>query len=67
MNNHLVIIHDFDIVSIAFAPNKADTKLIVDANAMLANSVAGEWFKPVAGWNHQFHKLHYAMQDSQFL
>jgi hypothetical protein len=36
----LVIVSDFDVVSIAFLPDKANSPLIVDANAVLAPSVA---------------------------
>jgi hypothetical protein len=34
-------------------PPKADSPLIVNSNAMLTLSVAGELLEPVSGWNEQ--------------
>jgi hypothetical protein len=45
----VVIIHDFHVKSIATAPDKTDTPLIVDANRILAGSTASLCFQPVAG------------------
>ena len=35
-----VIIHYLNVISIALAPHKTDTPLIIDANAVLASAVA---------------------------
>ena len=45
----LVIIHDFYIVGIATTPDKADTPLVVDANAMLPFPIASQYFQMIAG------------------
>jgi hypothetical protein len=42
-----VVIHDFNIVSVVALPEKAETKLVVDANAELAFTVAGESFQVI--------------------
>jgi len=39
-----VAIHDLDIVYMAIAPHKADTKLIVDANAVLTRLIAAHGY-----------------------
>jgi hypothetical protein len=44
-----VIVNDLDVVGISVPPTKADAPLIVDANAMLAVSVAVSPLQPVAG------------------
>jgi hypothetical protein len=51
LHGHLlvVIIRDFDVISIATAPDKTDTPLIVDANRILTGSSASQCFQPVAG------------------
>jgi hypothetical protein len=42
-----VIIHDFYVVGIAAAPNKADAPLLVDADAVLALSIALQRFQVI--------------------
>ena len=46
-----MIVHDFDIVSVAVAPDKADAVLIVDPYAVLAFAVAMQQLKAIA-WRH---------------
>lgn len=46
-----MVVDDLDIVRIAVLPPKTNTPLIIDANAPLANPIAGELFKPVPGRN----------------
>lgn len=46
-----MVISDFDVVGVAFSPVKADTPLIVYADAVLFSAVAAEGFKMVAGRN----------------
>ncbi len=43
-----MIIDDLDQLGAAVAPDKAKAPLIVDPDAMLAATIAGERFKPVA-------------------
>ena len=45
-----MIIDDFDIESIAIAPDEAHPPLVVDANAVLAAAIAAQRLQPVAGW-----------------
>ena len=48
-----MIVHDLDIPSIAVTSDEADAPLIVDANAVLPESVATKGFQPVAGRDSQ--------------
>jgi len=48
-----VVVHDFDVLRTSRRPAKADTPLIVDANTVLAGSIALQCFKPVSRWNPQ--------------
>lgn len=43
-----MVVHDLNVVGIPVAPNKADTPLIVDPNAVLSLSVSVERFQPIA-------------------
>jgi hypothetical protein len=45
----LVIVHDLDFVSIALAPNEAQTPLAVNANAVLSLSAAMQSFQAISG------------------
>src|SRR3972149_8996571 len=53
INDLLMIINYFHIISIIFRPAEANTPLVVDADAMLAYAVAEEFFQPVSRWNAQ--------------
>jgi hypothetical protein len=44
----LVIVHNLNLVDISIAPAKADTKLVVDAYAVLSFPVCMEWLQPIA-------------------
>jgi hypothetical protein len=44
-----VIIDDFHVVCFAFQPSKADTILIIDADAVLARSIRFEPLQPISG------------------
>jgi hypothetical protein len=48
-----VIVHNLDIVSIAIAPDKTDSPMVIDADAMLALAMTRELFKAIAGRNAQ--------------
>src|ERR1019366_4946360 len=45
----LVIVHDLNFVSIALAPNEAQTPLVVNANAVLSLSAAMQSFQAISG------------------
>ena len=45
----LVIVDNLDLPGVAITPNKADTPLFVDTNAMLPKLAATKSFQPVAG------------------
>jgi hypothetical protein len=57
-----VIVDDLNIVRITSVPDEADTVLIVDANTVLAASIAGEQFQPVSGERSQVAKLARGME-----
>jgi len=48
-----MVIHDFNIVSIPFPPNKADAPLVVDADAVLPSAIAMQRFEPITRWRGQ--------------
>ena len=48
-----MIVHNLDILSIAIAPDKADSPLVIDADAVLALAITRELFKAIAGRNAQ--------------
>jgi hypothetical protein len=45
-----VVIDDFDVISSILLPNKTDTELIVDADAVLPYPIASQWFQHVSRW-----------------
>jgi hypothetical protein len=53
----LVVVDDLDVIRVPVLPPKADPPLIVDANTVLARSVAFELFESVAGRNTQVLEL----------
>jgi hypothetical protein len=48
-----VIVHDLDILGARGRPAKADTELIVNADAMLARAISLQGFEPVSRWYAQ--------------
>jgi hypothetical protein len=48
-----MIIHDFDIFGPCFRPPEAQTKLIIDTDAVLTRPVAFERLQSIAGWYAQ--------------
>lgn len=48
-------------------PAEADPPLIVDSNAMLAFTIAGKGFKPVAGWNTELLEYGCFINDTEFI
>jgi len=61
-----MIIYDLNIVSIAIAPHKADTPLIVDANTVLPVSVAFERFQSITRKRRQVAQFRGYIQLSKF-
>jgi len=60
-----MIIRDFDIVGIAISPHKANSPLIVDANAVLALAIASQRFQAVAWRRNQIAQLSRDVQLAQ--
>src|SRR4051812_23936000 len=44
-----MVVHDFDVVRLVLGPDEADPVLVVDPNAVLALSIAGEGLEAFAG------------------
>jgi len=61
-----VIVHNFDLVGVAFAPTKADSPLVIDADAVLPLSVALESFKPIARRHSYLPQVCGCVQRQQF-
>jgi hypothetical protein len=57
-----VIIHDLDIVCVPFAPNEADTPLVVDPDAVLPLSVAVQGFQAISRRRYQVSQFRRAVQ-----
>ena len=61
-----MIVHYFYLVSIPIAPFKTNTPLVIDADAVLANSGSGQLFQPVGGWGTQVIQGGGIVQYAQF-
>ena len=61
-----MIIHDFNVLSVAVFPGKANSKLIVDADTVLPFSVAREGFQVRAMEYRQVLKGLRLVEHSQF-
>ena len=57
-----MIIDDLHVVGVPVVPDEADAVLIVDPNAVLATSIAGERLESVAGEGCQITELACCMQ-----
>ena len=62
-----MVVYDLHIVSVTVFPNKADTVLIIDPNAVLAEAIALQRFQPIAGELCQVGKLNRRVDLNQFL
>ena len=58
----LVIVHDFNVVSVAVSPHETETPLIVNPNAVLPRSVAMQCFQAIAGRSCQVAQFDGAVQ-----
>jgi hypothetical protein len=61
-----VIIDDFDFMDMVILPSEADSILIVDAYAVLADTVALQSLQPVSRWIQQIVQARGPMVRSQF-
>jgi len=57
-----VIIHYLDIVCVPFAPEEADTPLVIDPDAVLSLSVAMQGFQAISRRRHQVTQFRGAVQ-----
>jgi hypothetical protein len=60
-----MIVYDLDLVSVALAPTKANSPLVVDADAVLAFSVACQFLQSIAGEPGEVFKRFRAMELPQ--
>jgi len=57
----LVVVNDFNLLSMSILPVKAHTILLIDSNAVLTNSIAPQPFKPIARWDCQLLEFSYSI------
>lgn len=57
-----MIVHDLNIVSVAFAPDKAETPLVVDPDAILSFSVTMQCLQTIPRRCHQISQLRGGVQ-----
>jgi hypothetical protein len=62
-----VVVHNLNLVSVPIFPLKADSILVIDANAVLAFSIASEALQPIAGRHGQVAQCSGGIQQLQFL
>jgi hypothetical protein len=60
-----MVVDDLDIVGIAALPAKADTPLIVDADTVLASSIAGKLLEPIGRRDPQVVHRFCRVQDQE--
>lgn len=48
-----MVVDDFNIAGIAVIPDKAQTKLIVESDAVLSHTISAQGFEPIARWRAQ--------------
>ena len=61
-----MVIGDFDAVGAAIPPDEADPPLIVDADAVLAGTIAFQGFQPIAGRGLQVQEVRRRVNHVQF-
>jgi len=61
-----MIIHNLNIMCIALSPTKANAPLVIDPDAMLSRSVAGQSFQSVPWWDPQRHQIGSGIKHPQF-
>jgi hypothetical protein len=60
-----MVVDDFHIVGVAIPPHEADTRLIIDSDAVLALALALQSFQPVSGGDTQIIQRHGGMQQEE--
>jgi len=60
-----VVIGYLNIMGVAFAPNKTDTPLVVDPNAVLSGAVSPQLFQPVSRQRRQNPEIVRAIENVQ--
>jgi hypothetical protein len=61
-----VVVCDFDIIGVSILPEKANTPLIIDPNAVLSGSVASKLFQMVCRWNSEVIEYFGVVEHAQF-
>ncbi len=61
----IVVVCDFDFVGITILPAKADSVLVIDADAVLAFAVAAQRLEPIAGRHGEFPQIAHSIQLGQ--
>ena len=57
-----MVIDEFDFMCVAIMPTKADSVLVIHANAELPRAIALELLEPVARRHAQIHQVHCLVQ-----
>ena len=61
----MVIVDDLDIERVTIAPDKTDPPLVIDANTVLARTIARQTFQAIARRNAQIVQSGRAVKHSQ--
>ena len=48
-----MVVDDFDVMCVTTDPAEANAKLIVDADAVLAEAIAGQFLQSISRWHFQ--------------
>jgi hypothetical protein len=62
----LVIIHDFNVIGVPFAPRKTNPPLVIDADAMLALSITFQALQSVSGQCQERPQIRRGVKHIQF-
>jgi hypothetical protein len=57
-----MVVHDFDVVRVTFAPAKTNAPLVVDAHAVLAAAIAVQQLESIARGRSHISQLDRAVQ-----
>jgi hypothetical protein len=60
-----VIVGDFNFMCVTIQPPEADSKLVIDANAVLPFSIAFKRFESITRWNAQIFNIDCSIQRFQ--
>jgi hypothetical protein len=61
-----VIVRDGNFICVTIQPSETDSKLVIDANAVLPFSIAFKRFESITGWNAQIFNVDRSIQRFQF-